>query len=95
MDAGPASVRNRFTAITQTFKGSMVLTGSQLTTFNTFFRTTIKHGSLSFTWIHPQTDASATVRFKTGKKPEWQCVKPAPAPNDRIYLASLEIEVQP
>ena len=93
MDAGPASVRNRFTAITQTTKGSMVLTGAQLVIFNTFFRTTIKHGSLSFSWIHPQTEETATIRFKS--KPEWKCIKPSPNTNERLYQASLELEVQP
>ena len=93
MDSGPASVRNRFTAITQKVKGSMVLTGSQLATFDTFFRSTIKHGALSFSWIHPFTEAAVTIRFKG--KPEWQCIKPASAVNDRIYQASLELEIQP
>jgi len=93
MDAGPASVRNRFTAITQTAKGSMILTGTQLSTFNTFFRTTIKQGSLSFSWIHPFTEEAATVRFKS--KPEWKCIKPAGSVGDRLYQAALELEIQP
>lgn len=93
MDSGPASVRNRFTAITQTVKGSIVLTGSQLSTFNTFFRTTINHGSLSFLWIHPFTESAVTIRFKT--KPEWRCIKPASNVNDRLYQASLDLEIQP
>ena len=93
MDAGPASVRNRFTAITQTAKGSIILTGAQLTIFNTFFRTTIKHGSLSFYWIHPQTEAQVTIRFKS--KPEWKCIKSSPNTDERLYQASLEMEIQP
>ena len=93
MDSGPASVRNRFTAITQTVKGSIVLTGSQLATFNTFFRSTLKQGALSFTWIHPFTEESVEIRFK--KKPEWQCIKPSSSVNDRMYQASFEMEIQP
>jgi len=93
MDAGPASVRNRFTAITQSVKGAMILNGAQLTTFNTFFRTTIKHGSLTFNWIHPVTEATAQIRFKT--KPEWACIKPAASVDDRLYQASMELEIQP
>ncbi len=93
MDTGPASVRNRFTAITQTVKGSMVITGAQLTTFNTFFRTTIKNGSLSFNWIHPFTESAAVIRFKS--KPQWACIKPAPSVDNRLYQASLELEIQP
>ena len=93
MDAGPASVRNRFTAITQTIKGSMVLTGAQLATFNTFFRITIKHGSLSFNWMHPFTEETIEIRFKS--KPGWKCVKSAESVNDRLYQASFELEIQP
>ncbi len=93
MDSGPASVRNRFTAISQIAKGSMVLSGSQLDTFNTFFRTTLKHGSLSFNWIHPFTEDACVIRFK--KKPEWACVKSDPNTDARLYQASLELEILP
>ncbi|HOX55209.1 MAG TPA: hypothetical protein PLC32_07180 [Candidatus Omnitrophota bacterium] len=93
MDSGPPSVRNRFTAITQTIKGSMVLTGAQLATFLIFFRTTIKHGSLSFYWIHPFTEETVEIRFKS--KPEWKCIKPAADVDERLYQASFELEVQP
>lgn len=93
MDSGPPSVRNRFTAITQAVKGSMILTGSQLAIFNTFFRTTLSHGSLSFYWIHPFTEETVTIRFKT--KPSWGCVKPSSTLNDRKYQATLELEIEP
>lgn len=93
MDSGPASVRNRFTAISQTVKTSMVMTGAQLTIFNTFLRTTLQHGSLSFTWINPITGASETVRFK--KKPEWTCVMPSSDVNSRLWSAQMELEITP
>ena len=93
MDSGPASVRNRFTAITQTVEGSMVLTGSQLSIFNTFFRTTLNQGAASFSWMHPVTEETVTIRFKS--KPKWKCIKPAVSVNDRLYQASLELEIQP
>jgi hypothetical protein len=93
MDSGPASVRNRFTAITQTVKGSMILTGAQLAIFNTFFRTTLNQGSATFSWIHPFTEETAEIRFKS--KPEWKCIKSADSVNDRLYQASFELEIQP
>jgi hypothetical protein len=93
MDAGPASVRNRFTAISQTVKTSMVMTGAQLAIFNTFMRTTLVHGSLSFTWTNPITGASETVRFK--KKPEWTCVRPSADVNSRLWSGELELEIAP
>ena len=93
MDAGPASVRNRFTAITQTIKTTMILTGTQLVTFLTFFRTTLNHGTDSFTWTHPADGSSVSMRFKT--KPEWTCIKTSPVTADRLWQASLELEVIP
>jgi hypothetical protein len=93
MDSGPASVRNRFTAISQVAKGPLVLTGAQLVIFDAFFRTTLQQGALSFTWKHPKTDATADMRFKG--KPEWKCVKPASSPNDRLWMADFEIEILP
>ena len=93
MDSGPASVRNRFTANTQSVKGSMILTGAQLVTFRTFFKTTLKNGSLSFNWIHPETEAAVVIRFKA--IPEWKCIKPDPDINSRFYQAPLELEILP
>lgn len=93
MDAGPASVRNRFTAITQTVKTSMVMTGAQIAIFNTFMRTTTQHGSLSFTWINPVTGASESVRFK--KKPEWTCVRPSADVSSRLWQGDMELEILP
>jgi hypothetical protein len=92
MDSGPASVRKRFTAFTQTVKGSMILTGTQLQTFNTFFRTTIKQGSLSFNWIHPFTEETVAIRFKS--KPEWKCIRSGSV-DYRLYQSSMELEIQP
>lgn len=93
MDAGPASVRNRFTAITQTIKTGMILTGSELQTFLTFFRTTLNHGRDSFTWTHPFDGSSVDMRFKT--KPEWKCIKPDSDSSSRVWQADFELEVKP
>lgn len=93
MDAGPASVRNRFTAISQTVKTSMVITGAQLAIFTTFLRTTLNHGALSFTWVNPATGAAETVRFK--KKPEWTCVKPSSDVNSRLWSGEFELSIDP
>lgn len=92
MDAGPASVRNRFTAVTQTVNVPMVLTGTQLAAFNTFFRTTINHGTDSFTWTDPADGSSVTVRFKS--KPRWQSISSGAAA-DRVWSGTLSLEILP
>lgn len=93
MDAGPASYRNRFTAVTKTITGELVLTGAQLATFYTFFRTTLLHGSLAFNWTNPEDDSAVSVRIK--EKPEWQCIKGSSDPDLRLWKGKLMIEVQP
>jgi hypothetical protein len=92
-DAGPANYRNRFTAITQDVKTSMVMSGAQLAIFDTFFKTTLIHGSLPFYWTHPKTDETVTIRFKS--KPEWKLIKPAPDANSRTWMGQLDLEIQP
>lgn len=94
MDAGPASVRNRFTAITETIKSpGMVFTGEQVQTFRTFFRTTLNHGTDFFTWTHPVDGSAKDMRFKT--KPEWKCIKPDSSTTNRLWTADFELETKP
>lgn len=52
MDAGPDFVRRRFSAVTVSHAGTMILTTAQVATLETFFNTTLSGGSLSFDW-HP------------------------------------------
>jgi hypothetical protein len=93
MDSGPSSMRNRFTARTQTVKTNMVLTGSQLAIFQTFYRTTLNNGASSFTWTDPTDGNSVTIRFKTPTM--WTCVKPDLDPDSRIWQSTLDLEIQP
>lgn len=92
MDAGPASVRNRFTAFTQSVQTPMIITGAQLEIFKTFYRTTLVQGSLSFDWTDPSDDTSVTYRFKT--PPKWVAVRSG-VPNVRLWQATLDLEIQP
>ena len=92
MDAGPALVRNRFTAFTQSTNSPIVFTGTQLATFNTFYRTTLNHGTDSFTWTNPVDDSSISIRFKS--PPKWQSVKSG-IPAERLWRAVLSLEILP
>lgn len=70
MDAGPAKVRNRFTAAPRPIRGAIGLTLAQRATLETFFITTLHNGVDRFDWIHPTTGSAATFRFKrTGEGP--------------------------
>lgn len=93
MDAGPPTKRNRFTAITKTISGEVILKGAQLDTFLTFFRTTLSNGALAFDWKYPVDDSTVTMSFKN--KPEWTCIKPNPDPDLRLWKSNFVLEVQP
>ncbi len=93
MDTGPATRRNRFTAITQSVSFPMVLTGTQRVTFETFYRTTLSHGALSFDWDDPVDDATVSMAFKS--PPKWSVVVGDDTPADRVWRATFEMEILP
>jgi len=63
-DVGPDTVRLRYTAASQPFSGTMYMTSSQLATFRSFFRTTLRRGTLPFYWIDPTDGSTGVFRFK-------------------------------
>lgn len=66
MDIGPAKIRRRFTKAPKRFQCQMMMTGAQVTTFETFWETTLLGGVLPFDWVHPRTRVAQTnnVRFR-------------------------------
>lgn len=64
MDTGPAKIRRRFTKSIRRFTISMQMTAAQVTTFESFWQTDCKGGSISFDWVHPRTRQAATLRFR-------------------------------
>ena len=92
MDAGPSTRRNRFTAIKQSFNAPIVLTGTQLATFNTFYRTTLNNGADAFDWKDPTDDSTVSIAFKA--PPVWTAIKPG-ASADRLWQSTLSLEIQP
>ena len=92
MDSGPPSRRNRFAASMRFVRIPIILTGSQKQTFDTFFRTTLKNGSLEFDWEDPTTDA--TVSFAFRGPPQWILVSGGDT-NSRKWSAVLNLEIQP
>lgn len=63
MDTGKAKRRRRFTAVTEVWSGNMVMTSTELTAFRTFFKDTIKLGSLSFNFPN-QFNLAQTVEAR-------------------------------
>lgn len=92
MDAGPAKVRNRYTAGPRPIRGAVGLTLTQRATLETFFTTTLKNGADRFDWIHPTTGAAATFRFK--KSGEGPGIVYRQAEPDYV-VAELTLEIVP
>ena len=62
-DTGPYKQRKRFTATARFLSGSMLLTGTQRATFETFYTTTISEGTDAFDFIDPSTFGTVSARF--------------------------------
>ena len=64
MSEGPEKVRRRFTATSENLTCAFHLSAAQLTTFNTFFDTTLVGGSLAYNWVHPVTSVACICRIQ-------------------------------
>lgn len=63
MEVGPAKQRQRISAAVTPITGSLILTSSEATAFDTFYNTTINHGADQFEWTHPRTGSTCQMRF--------------------------------
>ena len=86
-EVGPANQRRRYTAKVKTFPISLVMTTTQLETFDTFLEGTIDDGALPFTWIHPRTLATASCRLRN--VPNYN------AQGNGYYLVTFQMEIVP
>lgn len=63
-EVGTPKKRRRSTAVCTLCSAVFRMDHADLATFNTFFETTLKDGSLPFTWNHPRTAVSYTWIFE-------------------------------
>lgn len=88
-DTGPSITRRRTTAVMRPLVGSMMLTDTQVATFETFYLTTLMNGALPFTFPDPISGATLLVKFTKATPPSYA---PQGANN---YLLSLSLMVLP
>lgn len=62
-ETGPYKQRKRFTATSRFLNGTMLLTGSQRATFETFYKTTLSEGTDEFDFIDPSGFSTVSARF--------------------------------
>lgn len=88
-DQGPSITRRGTTAVMRPLAGAMILSNAQVSTFETFFYTTILNGSLPFTFPDPRTGATLLVKFTKQAPPAY-----APLGGDNFQL-SLSLVILP
>lgn len=62
-DTGPYKQRKRFTATSRFLTGTMLFTGTQRATLETFYKTTLSEGADEFDFIDPSDFSTISVRF--------------------------------
>ena len=88
-DEGPAKQRPMFTVAILPFFLTVELDLDQVATFDTFYRDTLKDGTIPFNWVHPRSGVTIAFRFVGGQP---QKVKLMGARN---YRVSMILEVMP
>lgn len=63
-DTGPGKTYKRFTKAWRTIAGSLRCTPEQAAALETFYRETLKGGTLDFFWTAPVTRLGARLRFR-------------------------------
>lgn len=64
MEDGTVKTRPKFTRNRATYTLQWPATTNEVRqAFDTFYKTTLKNGALSFNWTHPSTNESLVVRF--------------------------------
>lgn len=86
MEVGPAKVRRRGTAAVRKFSVQMFFTAAKLATFETFYVTTSKNGSLAFSYYAPRTKTLADHRFAS---------IPSYSQRDSGFVVSFQLEQMP
>lgn len=86
MDVGLAKLRRRSTSAPRIITCSYDLTQTQVGYLDAFYVSTTYGGTDPFTWTHPRTGSSLTVRF---------AAPPAYQPLEYLIRAIIQLEVAP
>ncbi len=87
VDVGPVKIRPRSTVQVRPLRVAVAMDEDQATTFEEFYITTLSGGTKTFTWVHPRTQATVTMRFR---KPAPSIV-PLGSGQEIRYAMTLEI----
>lgn len=90
MAAGPVFQRRRFSAVSTTVEGAMLLDTTQYDTFWDFYNNTLGGGVTEFDWKHPITGDSVTMQFNVDQVPNAQNVR-----SGELVRLTLSLEILP
>lgn len=92
VSVGPAKVRRRTTMTRIKRKLSMEMTGTQLGTLRTFYRTTCLGGTLEWDWTNGDPVLDSTVTYRFLSPPSVTNLTPSPSTSTRMYSVALDVE---
>lgn len=98
MDQGPAKVRQMFTAAPRFISLTLLFTGTQRATFDTFWSNAWAQSGAdagTFTGRDPIDGTTATYRFRDTKKPKWVSKYAGISNATARWEASLALEILP
>lgn len=90
---GPGKRRKRFTATSQYYSGTMLLTKAQRDTLQTFFQNTLGFGALAFDFTNPE-DNSTLVAARFMSPPSYSALVGGPG-GVGLWRASVQLEILP
>lgn len=94
MSVGPPKRRRRYSATPSDYVGDITLSSdAQLTTFQTFYHTTLSEGSKPFTMTDPVSGQSATFAFVS--PPSYRFAGGEPGSSGKVALVALALEKRP
>lgn len=92
-DTGPYKQRKRFTATSRFLSGTMLMTGTQRATFETFYKTTLSGGADAFDFIDPADFSTCSARFVS--PPTLSAVAGGDTSGTAQWRVELALEVLP
>ena len=69
VDVGPSKVRSRYTRSVDGYRCVIWIEHSLVSVFETFYKTSLAHGTLPFTFTDPFTEVATDYRFQVDSTP--------------------------
>ena len=92
MDVGPDKIRRRATTTVREVQIPSDMRGDQYQALLAFYETTLKSGSLPFTWEDPVNDAASTT-YRFTEPPDFILTVAADDDENRWYRGVLYLEI--